>query len=221
MGVKEITTLGLCLLATVSSVSLPPRRWYSETVDGPEACVRLEHKCNSVFNRSATEAYTKLPNDRGLTLEASIFEFSEFDQLLQQNCSSSLWTLLCFYYFPQCNPNYSLKHVVTPCREQCVEAKRHCEPLLLRYNASWPEHLECSKFNRHSDDRLCINRAPNPALIDRVLNPPPVAPTTTSTTTVSSSSVAATTSSSIIPSPTPLPPSESLSILSYTCNLIR
>lgn len=195
----------LFLLSTVGSTPGTLRRWYHPSVltldsDEQGECVRLDHQCNAVFNRSANEEYVKFPNTRGITMEASRQEFLDFVPLLIKNCSLKLWTLLCFHYFPQCCPELPLRYTVTPCRETCEEVKRRCFGIMEFYNMTWPEHMECSKFNTSSSDRLCINHAPHPEFVERVLSPPTLMPdpaTTTSSSTTSTTSSTTSTSSSV------------------------
>lgn len=192
----------LFLLSTVGSTPGTLRRWYHPSVlalgsDEQGECVRLDHQCNAVFNRSANEEYVKFPNARGMTMEASRREFLDFLPLLIKNCSLKLWTLLCFHYFPQCCPELPLRYAVTPCRETCEEVKRRCFGIMEFYNMTWPEHMECSKFNSSSSDRLCINHAPHPEFVEMVLSPPTLMPdpaTTTSSSTTSSSTISTTSS---------------------------
>ena len=114
----------LFLLSTVGSTP-------GTDSDEQGECVRLDHQCNAVFNRSANEEYFKFPNTRGMMMEASQQEFLDFVPFLIKNCSLKLWTLLCFRYFPQCYPELPLRYAVTPCRARDV---RRGEKELLRDN---------------------------------------------------------------------------------------
>ena len=237
-------SLGLLFLLHASSVGSTPgtlRRWYHPSVivnDSEEQgeCLLIEHECNVVFNRSAKEKYAKFPNTRGTTMAASSLEFRDFFPLLIKNCSLKLWTLLCFHYFPQCCPDLPLRYSVTPCRETCEEVKGRCFGIMQYYNMSWPEHMECAKFNSAATDPLCINHAPHPKYVDLVTSPPtmppeispssptsptsPTTPPTTSTTppsTEASESSSGSTASDSTPTPGVFIHSLSLSLCMHVC----
>ena len=186
-SILAILLLEIGLLCVVGSMPSNRRQWYYPRLlnsgsDLQGECVHIDHPCNVVFNRSEDEEYAKFPNTRGLSLEGSVLEFQDFVPLLiqeQPSCYLALWSLLCFHYFPQCHPNLPLKYVVTPCRETCEEARKGCVEFIETRNMSWPEHIECSKFNSSHDDHLCINSTADPALALKVM----LSPTTTTTPT--------------------------------------
>lgn len=192
--------LGIGLLCVAGSLPSNRRQWFYSAFDNVGECVRINHPCNQVFNRSDGESYAKIPNTRGATLDRSIDEFNDFYALLnahRPSCYLALWSLLCFHYFPQCRPDLPLKYVVTPCREVCEKARRGCVDFLETGNMTWPEHMDCAKFNSSHEDSLCINNTADPELVNEVdltvqtpsttasptSDPPTSAPTTTTTST--------------------------------------
>lgn len=220
--------LAISLLCVVDSLPPNRRQWFYPIFDRhlPGECVRIDHPCNGAFNRTQSESYAKFPNPRGLTLDASMKEFNDFFPPLNDkttNCYLALWSLLCFHYFPQCHPSLPLEFIVTPCRETCERARSRCGDYLVSRNITWPEHMDCARFNSSHDDVMCINSTAEPEIVDKVnlvptvIIPPVIIPTseqptthavseqTTSTTRPSSSlpSSATTTASTTTPSPHP------------------
>ena len=176
--------LWIGLLCVANSLPSSRRQWFYPVFDDVHQgeCVHIEHTCNRVFNRSDSDSFAKFPNTRGLTLDASIEEFNDFFLALNRNisgCSLPLWSLLCYHYFPQCHPFLPLKYVVTPCREICEQARNGCEDYVGMGNLSWPEHLECAKFNSSYEDRLCINSTADPSLVHKALTLSETTPQTT------------------------------------------
>ena len=112
--------------------------------------------CASHFNMGAEETwYARFPNARGLSLDRSLKEFSDFTWLLEMDnyCSRMLHALLCFHYFPPCSPPSHPGLLVQPCQEVCKEATRACLPIAraLRGDAvSIPNHLDCANFAEHT-----------------------------------------------------------------------
>ena len=51
--------------------------------------------------------------------------------------------------------------VIPACRSMCVEVRRRCEPVLLRFNFRWPAVLDCAQLPERSDrSNLCIDPPP-------------------------------------------------------------
>ena len=51
--------------------------------------------------------------------------------------------------------------VIPACRSMCLEVRRRCEPVLLRFNFRWPAVLDCSQLPERSDrSNLCIDPPP-------------------------------------------------------------
>ena len=111
------------------------------TPDVTHQCLNFTHPfCNSAGYRTA-----QFPNGRGQNFSAAAAEFSHFVRLLETGCSDKLGTLLCFYYFPFCQPQTLWQtQTVLPCRETCQEARNNCENVLQEHGYNWPTHLDCS-----------------------------------------------------------------------------
>ena len=216
MTSHAIILIGIGLLCVASSLPQNRRQWFYPIFDTDllGECVHIDHPCNEAFNRTYSESYAKFPNTRGTTLQASMDEFNDFFAPLYakpSGCYLALWSLLCFHYFPQCHPSLPLKYIVTPCRETCERARRGCEDFILMRNLSWPEHMDCVKFNSSYDDHLCINSTADAALVDKMLitgittTQPP---STASTSATSTEPTSITTQQSTTPTPTTDPPPE-------------
>ncbi|CAI8026578.1 Frizzled-2 (Fragment) [Geodia barretti] len=181
--------LGLLLFCAVHGLPANRRHWFYPAFQqrdplGAECVVLDDHPCNVMFNRTEGERYAKFPNSRGMTLEGSKREFMQYYTLFNlkpPGCYLEMWSLLCFHYFPQCRPGLPLKYIATPCRETCQRARTGCDDFLRERNITWPEHLECAKFNSSHDDHLCVNRS----AVEQVTLP---APTPTSSAPTSGSS---------------------------------
>lgn len=52
----------------------------------------------------------------------------------------------------------SEERVIPPCRAVCERARAGCEPVMRRYNVSWPAELECSRWPTQ-DRGVCISPA--------------------------------------------------------------
>lgn len=189
-------------------------------------CTYLDHPCNQVFNKTESERYAKFPNSRGLSLSGAKAEFNDFYALLSATpagCHLALWSLLCFYYFPQCHTDLPIKYIVTPCRELCARTRRGCETFIEASGRSWPEHMDCVKFNSSHNDHLCVNASADAELlskVDLITTPTTSSPVTTQpvttepeTTEPSSSPTTAVTPSTPPHPPTPPPNSKHLYLL--------
>lgn len=111
--------------------------------------------CRSEYN------WTIFPNEVnkfGLQKDAMIgFNSFPVESLARQNCSSMLINFLCSYYFPPCLNSKELNcQGVGPCDTLCKEVRSGCEPLLLKYNLTWPRHLKCNKFPKPKSGVHCI-----------------------------------------------------------------
>lgn len=110
------------------------------------------HTCALHFNMREGDAwYARFPNTRGLSLDRSLKEFSDFTWLLEQNnyCSHMLYTLLCFHYFPPCSPLNGPELIAQPCQEVCREATEACLPIAKAIHGDFvniPHHLDCANF---------------------------------------------------------------------------
>ena len=124
----------------------------SETSTSFHQCIPVANlSCARHFNMREGSWYARFPNARGLDLNRSIGEFSDFSWLLHQNnyCSRMLYILLCFYYFPPCSPQSGPQLIARPCNEVCREAAEACLPIakVMRGDSlRIPRHLDCSNF---------------------------------------------------------------------------
>ena len=89
--------------------------------------------------------------------------------MIKSGCSDKIGTLLCFFYFPPCNPpqpedgagrgNTAVTvNEFWPCRALCEEAHRDCEGEFAknRHQPQWQDlylHLDCSRLPSTN----CIN----------------------------------------------------------------
>ena len=113
---------------------------------------RLECLCEPVSAEICTRQYkysTTFPNKvNGFSsVNDALREFESFPigSLALQTCSSMLVNFICFYYFPPCLRDLDCK-AIGPCDSLCEQVRLGCEPLLLKNNYTWPDHLDCSKF---------------------------------------------------------------------------
>lgn len=85
----------------------------------------------------------------------------EFVPLVQFGCSPLLKFFLCSLYAPMCTVQVDEPMVIPACRSMCLEVRRRCEPVLLRFNFGWPAVLDCSQLPERSDrSNLCIDPPP-------------------------------------------------------------
>jgi len=85
----------------------------------------------------------------------------EFVPLVQFGCSPLLKFFLCSLYAPMCTVQVDEAMVIPACRSMCLEVRRRCEPVLLRFNFRWPAVLDCSQLPERSDrSNLCIDPPP-------------------------------------------------------------
>ncbi|NXF70060.1 SFRP4 protein, partial [Ciccaba nigrolineata] len=70
-------------------------------------------------------------------------------------CSPVLPFFLCAMYAPICTLEF-LYDPIKPCRSVCQRARDGCEPIMRRYNHSWPESLACDDLPVY-DRGVCIS----------------------------------------------------------------
>ena len=123
-------------------------------------CVQASGLCETHYN---INWYARFPNARDQYFTNALREFLDFRQLLSLDnyCSHMLYNLLCFHYFPKCDPPPSPPppqrqqlHHATPCRETCIEALTTCidQARVRNPNYVFPAHLNCSNFPSGSGD---------------------------------------------------------------------
>lgn len=100
----------------------------------------------------------------------------QFFPLVEISCSEDLRFFLCSLYTPICMEDYTGS--VPACRSVCERAvslgfltgifisintlfglqKQGCEPLMIQYGFSWPEHMDCTKFPIYGDpSNICMD----------------------------------------------------------------
>lgn len=70
-------------------------------------------------------------------------------------CSPDLLFFLCAMYAPICTIDFQ-HEPIKPCKAVCERAKYGCEPVMKRYNHSWPDSLSCSELPLY-DRGVCIS----------------------------------------------------------------
>ncbi|KAM5157165.1 secreted frizzled-related protein 4 [Mantella aurantiaca] len=99
---------------------------------------------------------TKMPNHlHHSTQENAILAIEQYQELVEINCSPVLNFFLCAMYAPICTLEF-LHDPIKPCKSVCERAKDGCEPIMKRYNHSWPESLACDDLPVY-DRGVCIS----------------------------------------------------------------
>lgn len=70
-------------------------------------------------------------------------------------CSPDLLFFLCAMYAPICTIDFQ-HEPIKPCKAVCERAKSGCEPVMIRYNHSWPDSLSCSELPLY-ERGVCIS----------------------------------------------------------------
>lgn len=83
----------------------------------------------------------------------SNFFFSSFS--LGTGCSPDLLFFLCAMYAPICTIDFQ-HEPIKPCKAVCERAQYGCEPVMKRYNHSWPDSLACNELPLY-DRGVCIS----------------------------------------------------------------
>ncbi|XP_019394333.1 PREDICTED: secreted frizzled-related protein 4 [Crocodylus porosus] len=99
---------------------------------------------------------TRMPNHLHHSTQANaILAIEQFEGLLGTQCSADLLFFLCAMYAPICTLEF-LYDPIKPCKSVCQRARDGCEPLMKRYNHSWPESLACEDLPVY-DRGVCIS----------------------------------------------------------------
>ncbi|CAH2283053.1 secreted frizzled-related 4 [Pelobates cultripes] len=99
---------------------------------------------------------TRMPNHlHHSTQENAILAIEQYQELVDINCSPMLSFFLCSMYAPICTLEF-LHDPIKPCKSVCQRAKDGCEPIMRRYNHSWPENLACDDLPIY-DRGVCIS----------------------------------------------------------------
>ncbi|XP_051878961.1 secreted frizzled-related protein 4-like [Pristis pectinata] len=98
---------------------------------------------------------TRMPNHlHHSTQENAILAIEQYEELVDTSCSPVLRFFLCAMYAPICTFEF-LHDPIKPCKSVCQSARNGCEPILKRYNHSWPESLGCNDLPVY-DRGVCI-----------------------------------------------------------------
>ncbi|XP_051259334.1 secreted frizzled-related protein 3 isoform X2 [Dicentrarchus labrax] len=115
--------------------------------------------CESVripLCRSMPWNMTKMPNHlHHSTQDNAVLAIEQFEGLLGTGCSPDLLFFLCAMYAPICTIDFQ-HEPIKPCKAVCERAKSGCEPVMKRYNHSWPDSLACSELPLY-DRGVCIS----------------------------------------------------------------
>ncbi|XP_048881024.1 secreted frizzled-related protein 4-like [Brienomyrus brachyistius] len=99
---------------------------------------------------------TRMPNHlHHSTQENAILAIGQYEELVDFNCSPALRFFLCAMYAPICTLEF-LHDPIRPCKSVCQTARDGCEPVLRRYNHSWPDSLACDDLPVY-DRGVCIS----------------------------------------------------------------
>ncbi|XP_056339159.1 secreted frizzled-related protein 4 [Oenanthe melanoleuca] len=99
---------------------------------------------------------TRMPNHlHHSTQENAVLAIEQYEELVAIGCSPVLPFFLCAMYAPICTLEF-LYDPIKPCRSVCQRARDDCEPIMRRYNHSWPESLACDDLPVY-DRGVCIS----------------------------------------------------------------
>ncbi|NWY76926.1 SFRP4 protein, partial [Erithacus rubecula] len=99
---------------------------------------------------------TRMPNHlHHSTQENAVLAIEQYEELVAIDCSPVLPFFLCAMYAPICTLEF-LYDPIKPCRSVCQRARDDCEPIMRRYNHSWPESLACDDLPVY-DRGVCIS----------------------------------------------------------------
>lgn len=99
---------------------------------------------------------TRMPNHlHHSTQENARLAIEPYGELVKQNCSADILFFLCAMFAPICTPHFQ-KEAIPPCRSVCERSRRGCEPVMNKYNFSWPEDLDCDKLPEY-DRGVCVS----------------------------------------------------------------
>uniref|UniRef100_A0A3B5MCL3 FZ domain-containing protein n=1 Tax=Xiphophorus couchianus TaxID=32473 RepID=A0A3B5MCL3_9TELE len=95
-------------------------------------------------------------NQTWLSSSVAVVKSSEVDMLFfsylsRLSCYRHILLFGCSLALPECleADGTNSRKVVLPCASFCEAAREGCEPVLQMFNASWPDFLRCSQFNKN------------------------------------------------------------------------
>ncbi|XP_060104175.1 secreted frizzled-related protein 4 [Heteronotia binoei] len=98
---------------------------------------------------------TRMPNHlHHSTQENAVLAIEQYQELVEAACSPVLAFFLCAMYAPICTLEF-LHDPIRPCKALCQRARDGCEPLMRRYNHTWPHALACDDLPVY-DRGVCI-----------------------------------------------------------------
>lgn len=99
---------------------------------------------------------TRMPNHlHHSTQENARLAIEPYGELVSQNCSADLLFFICAMFAPICTPHFQ-RDAIPPCRSVCERSRRGCEPVMNKYNFSWPEDLNCDRLPEY-DKGVCVS----------------------------------------------------------------
>lgn len=99
---------------------------------------------------------TRMPNLlHHSTQENAVLAVEQYELLAKTRCSAMLVFYLCSVYAPICTGMEFQTEAVPPCRSVCQRVRHDCEPLLNKYNVSWPAAFDCASLPQY-DKGVCI-----------------------------------------------------------------
>ncbi|KAL4224485.1 Secreted frizzled-related protein 4 [Mactra antiquata] len=99
---------------------------------------------------------TRMPNHlHHSTQENARLAIEPYEELVKQNCSGDILFFLCAMFAPICTPHFQAD-AIPPCRSVCERSKLGCEPLMNKYNFSWPSDLNCDILPEY-EKGVCVS----------------------------------------------------------------
>lgn len=119
-------------------------------------CERVPPFCQNLTNGD-NYSYMRLPNDfNNYQLADTVQAMMPWIPLVGL-CHSGLKMFLCGIYAPICLPNKETGKYdnIRLCKSFCNSVKQSCEPVMARYNYSWPTHcaFNCSNYQENT---MCL-----------------------------------------------------------------
>lgn len=140
----------ICDSNTTKMYSLNMLLW---TIAVMSALMHLSAACEPVRTPMCTSMpynLTRMPNSfHHSTQDNANLAISQFQALVNTNCSNVLRFFLCTMYVPICteaskNTGFTGTsfgpEMIPPCRDVCLKAKEGCLPIMLRYSTLSPVH---------------------------------------------------------------------------------
>lgn len=105
------------------------------------------------------------------TIEDATAELAKFAYLFHEpTCHEYIQPFLCSLYLPNCPKAPNLEQVpriLLPCQNECIYARKFCEPILMRSGQTWPSFWDCNNFPDNQND-ICFQKHHNNSTISLV-----------------------------------------------------